>query len=124
RSVDADDEDDKGLAAGVDGQWNGAGGEDIDDGRAQRLYQSGDVRQLVARHAFLQVRQDVLCRFDADIGHEQAAFELIQNLRVDLASAEQVREVVGEPRRAPVELAAQALEKSGLRRLRGGGCAG
>ncbi len=118
RAVDADDEDDEGLACRVDGQRNGTGGEDVRDGRPQGCYQCRNVGELVACHPPLQVREDLLRRLDADVRHQQTALELVEDFGVDLAAAEQVRQIVGQPRRATVELAAQPVEETALRGLR------
>ena len=70
--------------------------------------------------------EDALRRLDADVGGDQARLELIEHRVVDAAAGQQVREVVGQPRVAAVELLAQPLEQAGpvaacagcLRRLR------
>ena len=54
---------------------------------------------------------------DADVGRDQACLELIEHRVVDLAAGDQVREVVGEPRVAAVQLGAHAREPALLRRL-------
>ena len=84
----------------------------FDDRRPQRGDQGGNVLQLVAGDALLQIRKDGLRRFDADIGQQQAALELFEDLRIDLAAAEQVGQIVGEPGIAAIELGAQAPEEA------------
>ena len=72
-----------------------------------------DVGELLARDARAQSVEDVLGRLDADVRAEQARLELLEDLRIDLAAAEQVGQIVGEPGVAAIEAAAQALEEAG-----------
>ena len=67
----------------------------------------------LAGDAPAQVLEDALRRLDADIGAEQPRLELLEDRRIDLASLEQLREVVGEPGVAAVEPLAQAPEEPG-----------
>ena len=51
------------------------------------------------RATFLRSSSRMCCGgFDADVGGQQARFELVEDFGVDLAAGHQVREVVGQPR--------------------------
>ena len=56
--------------------------------------------------------------FDADVGGDQPRLQLVENRVVDAPARQQVREVVGQPRIAAIELLAQALEQAGPGGLR------
>ena len=51
---------------------------------------------------------------DADVGGDQPRLELVEHRVVDAAAGQQVREVVGQPRVAAIELLAQPLEQARL----------
>jgi hypothetical protein len=58
--------------------------------------------QLVAPHGGLQLVEQVLRRLDADVGHEQGGFQLLQHFVVD-APAEQAAELGAGARQAGLE---------------------
>ena len=85
-AIHADDQNDERLAALVNDQRARTGRRISTIAVAQGDDQRRDIRELVARDALLQARQDVLGRLDADIGSEQPGLELLQDLRIDLAA--------------------------------------
>ena len=64
--------------------------ENFHDRLAQRGDQRVDVRQLLARHALAQPREDVLRGLDADVRRQQPRFELFERGGVDPPAAEQL----------------------------------
>ena len=94
--------------------------QDVQQRAAQRREQRVEIAELLARDFAAQIFEDAFGGFDADVGSDQSRLELVENRVVDAASRQQVREVVGQPRVAAVELLAQALEQArpgGLRRF-------
>ena len=100
-----------GRCGAVDHQRLRAGRENLDDAAAQRRDQRLDVGELLARHALAQLVQNVLLASHADVGGDQARLELLEDRRIDLPTAQQVRQIVAEPGIAAVEPLAQPAQK-------------
>ena len=114
RTVHADDEDHVGLRGGVDRQRPRTGGEQLRDRFAQRIDQRIDVTELLACDSPAQLIEQQLRGLDSDVRAEQACLEFIEDFRIDLPTAEQVAEIVGQPGARLVERAAQPFEKAFL----------
>jgi hypothetical protein len=110
-TVDSDHQNDVRPDVGIDGQRPFHGLQDLEHGVVQGLTQRIHVLELVARHAFAQLLENLAGCLRAHVGRDQARFELIEDFRVDLAAGQKFAEIGGEPGRTLVELGAQALEK-------------
>ena len=87
--------------------------QDVQQRAAQRGEQRIEIVELLARDLATQLVEDALRGLDADVRGDQPRLELVEHRVVDAAAGQQVREVVGQPRIAAVELLAQALEQAG-----------
>ena len=84
------------------------GGDRIGQRRDQRV----DVVEFLARHFLAQLFEDLLRGVDAHVGGQQARFEFVEHLGVDLAAGHEVGEVIGEPRARTIDLRAHARDET------------
>src|SRR6202034_3423516 len=112
RAIDAHDQYYEGLGGRIDHERLFYGRQDLRHRLVKRLEQSIDIVKLLACHALAQLLENSRGGLDADIGGDQPRFQLVQNLGVDFASRQQVRNIGGQPRGSLIQLGAQALEKS------------
>ena len=80
----------------------------------QPVLQCGDVLQFAPGESLLQSADDVFGGGHADIRHDQASLQFLEDVLVDFATRGQVGEVVGEPAVALVQARAQAIDEAGL----------
>jgi hypothetical protein len=112
RTVDAHHQDHVRLDRRVDQQRSFDRRQDLDHRLAQGAEQRVHIVELLARHAAAQFIEDARRRFHPDIRRDQARFQVVEDLRIDLAAGQQFLDVRGEPCRTHVQLGAQALEEA------------
>ena len=86
RAVDPHHQNDVGLDGGVDDERPLDRREDVHHGLAERREQGVDIVELLARDAPAQLIENAPGRLHADIGGDEARFELVEDLGIDLAA--------------------------------------
>ena len=112
RAVDADDEHHERLGAAHDLQRPLAGLEQLDQPGAHGAQQRLDVVELMARHAPVQVAQDVVRGLDTDVREQQPRLEVLEHRGVDLAPAQQSAQITRDGGAAAVEAGLETAQES------------
>ena len=111
RAIHADYQDYERLPLFVNHERACARCEDLGYRRSKSRDERRDIGEFIPRYTLLEAGEDVLGRFDSDVGAQQTGLELLQGLRVDLAAAEQLGEIVGQPGIALIQARLRRLKK-------------